>query len=617
MKSQINAYCAPGTAYAPRKKTDALFPLPAGTAHWEGLIDQTARRIAGQDTSDPRFWKIFADQFRIRPDDGNNLWRSEYWGKMMRGACITQQYLCDDQLYTILEETVRDLLTTADDQGRIASYNPEYQFNGWDIWGRKYVLLGLQHFMEISRDPALNEEIVCAMKKHTDIMIKELAESGKELYETSTYWLGINASSILEPIVRLYSITGEQRYLDYAKHIVEGGGAVGFDLFKEPLRSELPPSQYPVVKAYEMMSCFEGLLEYGRVTGDQSAIEAVKKLSKRILADEISVIGSAGCVHELFDGARISQFDEEKGKGIMQETCVTVTWMKFCLQLLSLTGDPVYADAMETSYYNALLGAVNTRSIPYNPEKNSHRFTDKQIPQVFPFDSYSPLTAGIRGKKQGGYLPITEKEHYTCCTAIASAGTGIMARYAVLYGENGPAVLFYENGTVHFKTPKGQDATLTVKTGWPYESETEITLSLPEEEEFSLYLRIPGQSRWETRTQTWKDGDTVRLTFEIQTSVLYSSQLTDNDTDPHYCLKRGIIVLAADTEVSPFDFESRTKPVETASLVAAREETPQDEYHLTLAVTLDDGTELTVVDYASAGKSWAKDKPIACWLRRK
>ena len=37
-----------------------------------------------------------------------------------------------------------------------------------------------------------------------------------------------------------------------------------------------------------------------------------------------------------------------------QETCATVTWIKLCAQLLRLTGDPVWADRIEVSLYNAL-----------------------------------------------------------------------------------------------------------------------------------------------------------------------------------------------------------------------------------------------------------------------
>lgn len=43
------------------------------------------------------------------------------------------------------------------------------------------------------------------------------------------------------------------------------------------------------------------------------------------------------------------------------ETCVTATWMKLMYQMLRLTGDSRCADRLETSLYNALLGAMSPR----------------------------------------------------------------------------------------------------------------------------------------------------------------------------------------------------------------------------------------------------------------
>ena len=350
MNRHILEFCGDNTAYSPRKKTDKLFPLPRGSARWEGVIDAVNRRISRWDMFNPSLWKTFVDQFRNLVDGGNNLWRCEFWGKMMRGACMTYQYTCDEELYAVLEESVRDMLTAGDERGRISTYSVETQLDGWDIWGRKYVLLGFQHFMEISKDEALNGEIVTAMKRHTDAFIEDLHASGKPIYLCSRHWLGINSSSFLEPTVRLYNITGEKKYLDFAREIVEGGGAEGFDLFNEPLTNEKGPASYPVQKAYEMMSCFEGLLEYGRTTGEEKWIRSAMNLGKHVLQTELTVIGCAGCTHELFDGSKVAQFNEELTGNIMQETCVSVTLMKFLLQLMSVSGDADFADAIESAF---------------------------------------------------------------------------------------------------------------------------------------------------------------------------------------------------------------------------------------------------------------------------
>ena len=40
------------------------------------------------------------------------------------------------------------------------------------------------------------------------------------------------------------------------------------------------------------------------------------------------------------------------------ETCVTLSWFRLCLQALQLTGEAQYAEAMERTLHNALLGAL-------------------------------------------------------------------------------------------------------------------------------------------------------------------------------------------------------------------------------------------------------------------
>ena len=146
-----------------------------------------------------------------------------------------------------------------------------------------------------------------------------------------------------------------------------------------------------------MTSCFEGLLEYYRVTGIEKWRDAAVNLGRRICESEVSVIGTGGCWHELFDHTKTRQLATNY-TGVQQETCVTVTWMKFCLQLLCLTGDSRYADELERSAYNALLGAINFEKSPLN--------------NGFPFDSYSPLTAGKRGQKVGGNQLLHDRNRF-------------------------------------------------------------------------------------------------------------------------------------------------------------------------------------------------------------
>lgn len=106
-----------------------------------------------------------------------------------------------------------------------------------------------------------------------------------------------------------------------------------------------------------MMSCFEGLLEYYKVTGEKKYLAAVENFVDMVVKTDYTIIGCSGCTHELFDNSTEKQTEETDG--VMQETCVTVTFMKLAAKLFLLTGKAKYAEIIERSGLNALFGAVN------------------------------------------------------------------------------------------------------------------------------------------------------------------------------------------------------------------------------------------------------------------
>lgn len=615
------------TAYYPRTNTDVLFQLLPGSMHFGGEIDRAVRWIEREQLTDADLWAVFVEQFRSCPDDADNGWRSEYWGKVMRGAVFVYQYTQNPALYALLENTVRDLLSAQDELGRITTYSVANEFCGWDVWGRKYVLLGLQYFLDICADEILKADVIAAMCRHADYILAKIGQGeGKiPITETSNYWGGMNASSILEPFVRLYSITGEEKYLDFAGEIVSGGAVRNFNLFEAALEGKLFPFEYPETKAYEMMSCFEGLLEYYRVTGIEKWKTAVIRFANLIMESDITIIGSAGCTHELFDHSRVRQFDP-RVTGIMQETCVTVTWMKLCFQLLSLTGDAIYADAIECSAYNALFGAVNY-------QKNT------ADGQVLPFDSYSPLLFDRRGKAVGGKKKIDGDRFYGCCAAIGAAGLGLLTHCAVMQNTGGLTVNLYAPGSVEAYTPNGNPVLLAVKTEYPIDGTVTIAFRLQEDERFTLAFRIPKWSKTSSLavngkeikaerggyshiTRTWKNGDAVTIVLDMRARVIHAEALdpqADTVCANHFAVVRGPVVLARDAKAEGSSIEEPLLlPSDVHELFVVSSASDMEcngtRNH---ALRLPSGEILYMTDYAQAGQTWDEAAEITVWMPKR
>ena len=406
------------------------YTLPApGSFRPEAREQAYLAWITKTQLTDENLWRHFVDAFRTKADGIDRGWRGEYWGKMMRGACLVYRCTADEALYAVLERAVRGLLACAESDGRLSTYPRETECAGWDLWCRKYVLTGMLHFCDICRDAALTETILGAMERHLDCLLAVVGpeEGKKNITETSDFWLGVNSCSILEPVLDLYRRRPHARFLAFARYIVETGGCSGGNLVDLALENKTPPYLYPETKAYETMSFFEGVLAYYEVTGERKYLDAVLRFVNTVYQTDITLIGCAGCTHEQFDHAAVRQ--TAYAKKAMQETCVTVTWMRLCTRLFLLTGDDNYASRVEQAALNALYGSVNRFSQPHTMPRSG------EVVDALPFDSYSPLYCNRRGRGVGGLKQYDDGFFYGCCAAIGAAGLAVYPLIEALRSE--------------------------------------------------------------------------------------------------------------------------------------------------------------------------------------
>lgn len=642
------------TANYPRLFTDKFFVDYKNTAAYNGFIDTAIRYIEDFQLLRTDLWARFVQQFKQEDADYEGGWRGEYWGKMMRGACFTYSYTQNPRLYKVLTDTVLDMMEAQEENGRISSYGSYHEFWAWDIWARKYVLLGMQYFLEICTDEELTKKIIKSMCGQVDYIMTKIGDpqEGKKLITTATCnWRGLNSSSLLEPIVRLYSLTKEQKYLDFATYIVNCGGTEVINIFDLAYEDKFYPYQYPITKAYEMMSCFEGLLEYYRVTGIEKHKVSVINFANKILESDFTIIGSCGCTHELFDHSTVRQANTTNG-AIAQETCVTVTLMKFFYQLTLLTGDARYSDAFETSLYNAFLGAVNTDKVIEPTIKQNH--PDWSI-EPLPFDSYSPLTAGTRGNGIGGLKLMSDNHYYGCCACIGAAGTGLISKMALLTSGKGFVMNLFIDGSMKTTTQSGSEVTFHTHTGYPVDGNVKITIELQKKERFELLIRNP---QWSKNTKLfingveqkvesgylavdreWSDGDVIELELDMRTQAIYPIPYgheiimnkvvwkinymvpTYDEEDPiaknHIALRRGPVILAQENRLG-YSVDDPVKVLVDedgyVDVTMPEKEIAPYEHILEVQVPLADGRKMQVTDYASAGKLWTEESKMAAWM---
>lgn len=614
---KYTAYYGGNPQYKTALANDVFVPCRIRGRDLSGIADWMVRYIEDYQLFNEKKWEQFVAQFASGcVDSQNNGWRGEYWGKLMRGACITYGYTRNERLYAVLTKTVNDLLKTQDALGRFSTYAVETEYRGWDIWSRKYVILGLLHYHEICTDVQLKERIISALEAHLDYMVRTIGEGKVEINDTSNIWGAANSVSLLEPVMRMYNQTGKASYLDFAHYIVKTGPK-DFNIFEEAYKNEKAPYQWPIQKAYELMSCFEGLLEYYRVTGVEKWKIAAINFAERVMETDVSVIGCCGCDLECFDHCAATQTNPTFSH-LMQETCVTVTWMKLCYQLLRLTGDVKFAHEIERSVYNALYGAVNT-------EKT-------QVNGGLPFDSYSPLRLGNRGRCVGGQqFDAENKLIYGCCVAIGAAGTGLVPEIAASAGKNGVVFNLYIGGVYHLVTPQNDELTVKVKTNYPVDGRVDFEILPEKAEEFAIMLRVPAFSKKTTLTvngqpapvkegyltlnRCWQQGDTITLNIDMSPRVVHPIGCGVPGSLDFVAVKYGPLVLARDARLNK-DVGQVVDLAYDENDAIALEATSGASFPTLcqFKVPCKDGSFVHMVDYQSAGKTLDDNSATEAWL---
>lgn len=418
------------------------------------------------------------EQFRLRNDDriAVGSWRGEYWGKWVISACRVAQYEHDDKLIDFIHAGALRLIDTADPDGYIGTYrNPENYFPcdsessmkaigrqcdwNWNIWCRKYTLWGLLEAYQLTNDM----RILKAAQKATDQLIDMLHRNGVTLRETGTF-CGMPSCSIMKPMLILYRITEKDKYLDFAMDIANDwerpDGArpnlIANAMTDIPLHEWYPHSE-KWAKAYEMLSCLDGLLELYRITGVEKYRVTVERIYDRLLRDEQNILFGIS-MNDVF--ANSAPYPNA-----LTEPCDLIHWIRICYELHALTGDIKYIDTLERTFYNGFLASA-----------------------------FKDGTWGARAVRSCGRHLVAvgqaDMRYSHCCVNNMPRGFLNSAEAFVMEDKNGLYVNLYSDCTA--KTSLG-----TVTISGDYLGTGAVVVKVDHVPDTTIYLRIPA---WSHRT---------------------------------------------------------------------------------------------------------------------
>ena len=542
------------------------------------------------------------------------LWQTEFWGKWITSAIQAYQYNKNPKLLGKIDKAVDGLIATQTADGYIGNYAPDAHLEQWDIWGRKYCLLGLIAYYDLN--PNDHKKALQAANRLADHLLTEVGPGKANIVLKGNY-KGLASSSILEPMVMLYKRTNEKRYLDFAKYIVnqwetsQGPQLVSKALADVPVYERFvydtsTPWTTNGQKAYEMMSCYEGLLELYTLEEKPEYLKAVENTVKSIIRDEINLVGSGSAYECWFHGKNF----QTEAVIHADEVCVTTTWIKLCSKLFMITGNPEYVDQIEKSMYNALIAGITP---------DGHTFT-----------KYPPLE-GVR-QLSGGQCGM----EMNCCGANGPRALTLYPQLMYTKNKEGLFVNFYEDSKTVFHTATNNLVHINQTGNFPVEGNLEISVDPAHKETFTIGVRIPvwskrtllkvndlayevGPGKYVRLVREWKSGDRITLELDMRGRVVKESG--------HFAIVRGPIVLARDARFNNENvLGTAFLPLSVDGFVNLEKNPEESEGSMMsflLPLSIGANTEeqyfepkkITLCDYASAGNTWDKSSEFSVWMR--
>lgn len=507
------------------------------------LTGWIGRRIQGNEAN--RLVKLDATRllegYRKRP--GRQSWDGEHVGKWLHAATLAWVNTGDPTLREKLDYIAAELVKCQMADGYLGTYTEENRWKSWDVWAHKYNLLGLITYVRYTG----NTVPLPACRRMADLLCNTFGEEpGKRDIIKSGPQVGMAPTSVLEPMMLLYRLTGEPRYLDFCKYILRAWEQPNGPKIISSLLTTKRVDKIANGKAYEMLSCLNGALEYYRTTGEPKILQACLNAWQDIVDHRLYVTGAASYWEVFHD-----DYDLPNANNV-GETCVTVTWLQFNAQLLRLTGEARFADQLEHVILNQLFGAQQCDGAAWG--------------YYVQMEGRKPYTSTLDGQ---------------CCLSSGPRGVALIPTFAVTTDAEGIVVNLYDAGTARLRLRDDTPVTLTTETQYPAKEWIRIAVEPAETKSFVVKVRIPAWCPSTTLEvngrkvaaqpeadgyvaikRQWKTGDRIALRLKLEPRLITG----DHSNLGKVALLYGPLVLAADEALL-----GRTSPAKNRGASSAPE----------------------------------------------
>ena len=524
-----------------------LKSVPLDAVQWtEGYWAERCRQ--NREVTLRRLWELLAD-----PDAGHVLdnfrvaaglqegefagtdWQDEWLYKWLEAAACTYRITGEEWIEERMDEAIGLIGRAQEDDGYVATQitargKPRFQeVREHEVYNMGHLLTAaVIHHRMTGKDSLLRIGI-----KTADFLCAVLGVTVEPSFAH-------NPSAIMG-LVELYRETGESKYLDCAKLIVDqrgakpklgrllhsGPGIAGTDQIQDrvPLREEQEVVGHNVFFTY----LFAGAADVYLETGDETLREALVRMWRDLTAHKMCVNGG---VSPMGHGLSLRNDPVVEAVGpeyflpcasAYNETCGQIGNMMWNYRMLCRDGDAAYADIMELEMYNGIISGIGLDGASWWYRNPLRRYDREHVAR-----GHNDLPERVQPGRQR-----------ICCPSNLVRTVAEWQSYLYSTSEGGVWIHHYGANTFSGSLSPGETVALEQKTDYPWDGKIAITVREAPQRPFFIKVRVPGWAESATITingeaagvaaepgtyaaieRAWAAGDAIELDLPMRARLV-------------------------------------------------------------------------------------------------
>jgi len=345
-------------------------------------------------------------------------------------------------------------------------------------------------------------------------------------------------------LVKLYRVTGEEKYLDLAKFFldVRGPGGEAYNQANKKVVDQDSAEGHAVRAAY----MYTGIADVAALTGNTLYEQAIDKIWNDVATRKLYITGGIGATN---DGEAFGDAYQLPNMSAYAETCASIANVYWNSRMFLLHGDSKYIDVLERTLYNGLLSGVSL---------NGMRF-------FYP----NPLASMGQNERSAWF-------DCACCITNMARFLPSMPGYVYAKDANNLYVNLFVGSDADIRL-SGGDVHITQRTDYPWNGRVDLEITPLAPIHAAIRVRIPGwainhpiagglyfdavvraeepvpiringqavsykvEKGYAVLDRAWKKGDRVTVDFPMEPRKVLADAQVKDDQD-RFAFQRGPIV---------------------------------------------------------------------------